>query len=304
MAELLSHSEDPIDVGRAIAAARERVLSAGEGYPAQQLLLADLDEWSQCELGRWMLVHGGWDGRWTRYCVDHATGSTTGNSVLDFFLNESPGILATRERFGIFSDVLERMVGPGTVLLSVPCGLADDVLRLPSAGLAGEIICADLDPASLAGAAENAAALGLAATSTMLLADAWDLAAGQVVTGPRSATAALHGGVDVLTSNGLNSYVPEDDRVVALYASFRGALRRGGSLVVSAVSTPEEWDFADVPGPTQERLRGLSLINNEQWANFRSVATTTAQLGEAGFEVTAVHPDKRGIFPTFEAVAV
>lgn len=305
MADLLSHKDAPEhDLETAVAAARDRIEAAGPQYGDRAQLLADLDLWRQCELGQWMLVHGGWNAHWTRYCIGYDPDSPSANPVEDFFLSQSPAVAATRQRADIFAQVLGELVGPGTVAMSVPCGLMDALIRLPDAATAALLIGLDLDGEALAGASTNAADRQLG-NVCLAQGDAWAPESAKVVAGDSDAYAtAVAGGVDVLTSNGLNIYVADDAQVVALYRGFRRLLRVGGTAVISAVTTQQEWDLSDVSKEDSRRALGLTLMNNVQWTNYRSVELTTEQLTTAGFEVADIRCDARRVFPTFVAAAV
>ena len=304
-----SRSEDA-DLAVAIAAARDRVAQAGPEFGSAEQLRSDLDTWAECDLGRWMLCHGGWNAYWTRYCVDYprrraAGASAATNPVEEFFLTRAPAIVATQQRSVIFADLLSDLVGEGVRAMSVPCGAMDELLRLPRADAAATVIGVDLDPAALSLAAENAAVRGLAVGTILALGDAWDLPAAVPECGSVDEYRRHLGvGLDVVTSNGLNIYVAQSDRVRALYASFRSVLRPGGHLVVSALTPPSEWDLTGVDREDLVRARGLMLINDVMWSNLRPADLTIAQLAEVGLEVVEVHHDARRVFPTFHARAV
>lgn len=302
---LISHASGPSgDLAAAVAAAEQRISAAGPEHGDLAALRRDLAVWQECELGRWMLCNGGWDAYWTQYCIGYDATSASDNEVEHFFLTRAPAIRATRERSAIFTGVLAELVTPGSVALSAPCGLMDDLLQLPVGDRAAALLGVDLDPAAVAGATENARQRSLLAQCLFAQGDAWDLLSADVVVGDAARyRELLSAGVDVMTSNGLNIYVPDDTRVADLYRSWRGCLRTGGHLVVSALTPPEEWDLSDVPPKDLERARGLMLINGVMWANYRSRATTVEQLAGAGFEVESVLPDSRGVFPTFVARA-
>ncbi len=311
MTSPISHSRsDYPDLAAAITAALNRVAQAGPEYGSAEQLRSDLDTWAECDLGRWMLCHGGWNAYWTRYCVDYPRRGATGtlaatNPVEHFFLTRAPAIVATQQRSVIFADLLSGLVGDGDRVLSVPCGAMDDLLRLPRADAAAAVIGVDLDPAALSLAAENAAARGLAAGTILALGDAWDLPAAVPERGSVDEYRRhLGAGLDVVTSNGLNIYVEQSDRVRALYASFRSVLRPGGHLVVSALTPPSEWELAGADREDLVRARGLMLINDVMWSNLRPAEVTIAQLAEVGLEVVEVLNDARRVFPTFLARAV
>ena len=289
-----------------MAAARARIAAADARFGAQEQLLKDLEVLSRCEFGRWMLVHGGWNAYWTRYVMDYVPPAdlAEANPVELLLLTRASGIVATRERATIFNEAIGELLVPGAVALSVGCGYMDELLRVPNARQAAHLVGVDLDPEALPGAVETAAANGLAEVCTFAEGDAWDLPSARVVYGDPATYQDLVGGrVDLVTSNGLNVYVADDAQTTALYRSLRSAMHPGGTLVVSAVVPPEEWDFTGVDREESRRLRGLMLICDVMWSNYRSEAQTRAQLEAAGFKVVEVRWDSRRIYPTFLAVA-
>lgn len=309
MSEVRSHLSDPTArLPTAVDAAQERIRHADARCGRQADLLRDLAEWAETDLGKWMLLHGGWDARWARYCVDyprnHGADPQRLASLEHFYLTQAPGIVATQQRAEIFAQVLAD-VTPNSVAMAVPCGYMDELLRLPDAAAARVLIGVDAEAAALAGAQANAHAHGLMPQCVLAQGDAWDLAGAQVVTGDAATyRRAVCGGSDVVVSNGLNMYVADDDEVTALYRALRTPLRPGGTLVVSALTPPATWDLADVPSEVITRVRGLMVINPMRWGNYRSVGVTCAQLEAAGFAVREVRCDQRQIFPTFVATAV
>ena len=201
--------------------------------------------------------------------------------------------------------MLTELVNDGAVALAVQCGYMDELLRLPTAAAARALIGVDVEASALVAAEANARQHDLAQQCVLARADAWELTGATVVFGDiTSYERAVDGGVDVVVSNGLNMYVPDDDEVISLYRSFRQPLRRGGTLVVSALTPPAAWDLSHVPKEVITRVRGLMLINPMMWGNYRSVAVTCAQLAAAGLEVRDIRFDQRRIFPTFVATAL
>ncbi|MFM2438881.1 MAG: hypothetical protein RLZ55_1706, partial [Actinomycetota bacterium] len=254
MPELISHRGDDIpELADAVAAAERRIADARPEYGSREQLLADLELWQQCDLGRWMLVHHGWNAHWTRYCIgyDRDDADVT-NPVERFFLTETPAVTATRQRWAIMSRIAAELLPAGGIGMSVPCGLMDDLVLLPNASSA-TLVGLDLDAEAVEHAAENAAARGLTDV-VCAVGDAWEPQRAHVTFGDAAVYArAVDGGVDLLMSNGLNIYVEEDDQVVDLYRAFRGLVRPGGSLVVSALTTPAEWDLSGVPREVSRR---------------------------------------------------
>ena len=295
------------DLAVAIAAAQERIAQTGYDHAAKQRMLADLDVWAQCEFGQWMLLNGGWDGYWTRYVISYPDRIAAGepppdNEVERFFLEQSPGIVATQERFKIFQQAFLEFVGPESVVLEVPCGVMDDLLTLRELAHGASLIGVDIDPASIGLAHQTAIDVGRVEQVTLAEGDAWDLSGCTVRVGNQIEFHRLvDGGCDVLTSNGLNIYVEDDEKVVELYRSFATALKPGGVVIVSALTPQEDWQVDDLSTTALQRARALNLMNGVGWLNLRSVQRTTEQLRQAGLVVEDVRSDARAVFPTYIA---
>ena len=311
MSELISHSgAQSHELEDAIRAARARINDAPTELGSDDELNAELDLWAQCELGRWMLVNQGWDAFWTRYCISYPDRVAAGEAEPDneaerFFLSRSVQVVATQQRFRHFSRLLAKYVRPGSSALSVPCGVMDDLLLTPGAAGAHWLVGADLDPRSIQLAAENARDQGLTDKVVLVEADAWSLDQPTAISGDAAAFAELCAtGFDVVTSNGLNIYVPDDDEVIRLYQSWRNLTKRGGHLIVSALTPMPDWDLATVDPDDLLRTKRLSFINDVKWANPRTADCTVEQLRSVGFEVLETHYDAARAFPTFLAVAV
>lgn len=307
MPEVISHrSGTDADLAMAVSAARERIESAGPSLGSREDLLGDLQLLTQCPYGRWLLIHGGWNAAWTRYAIDYRppTDTKTANPVELLLLAQAPGILATRERAAIFSEVLAPRVTTGTVALSAGCGFMDELLRLPDAHLADALIGVDLDPGAIDGANLTAAEMSPQPNCIFAVGDAWDIGGAQVVQGnPSEYRRLVSGRVDVLSSNGLNVYVEDDEVTTDLYRSFASVMRPGGTLVVSALTPPETWKYDGISRDSTRRLHGLMMMCDVMWSHYRTEATTRAQLDAAGFDVADVRWDSYRAYPTFVATA-
>ncbi|AXV80958.1 SAM-dependent methyltransferase [Ralstonia solanacearum] len=275
---------------------RARLLAAGDvpGATVGQLLSL-ADALASFDLGRFLLRHRGWNAYWTHRLVTYQPGTLPASSAegLEYQLFEKlPTVLATRERFGIFRSQLQARMKPGTTAASVPCGLMGDLLLLDYSGLPDvRLIGVDLDPAALDGARALAEMRGLAGRVSLSHKDAWAL--------------NLRGSVDVLASNGLNIYEPNDGRVTELYCAYREALRPGGTLVTSfltpppALSPASPWNM-DAIDPKALSLQTMlfAKIIEAKWQTFRTHAQTLRQLQHAGFVNIRFIDDRARIFPT------
>jgi SAM-dependent methyltransferase len=279
----------------ALDEARRRIVAIGDQphvSVAEQLAL--LDEIVTFELGRFLLVHRGLNGYWTHYiaCLyprQRVAGGAEPRTALErALLDRSPTLLATQERFEHFrrlvAEEVSRRAGGSLSLASVPCGLMADLLTLDySAARDVHLAGFDLDEESLGLAAEQAADRGLAVELSR--EDAWALSA--------------RDRFDVLVSNGLNLYEPDEERVVALYERFAAALKPGGLLVTSFLTPPAEWIMSRID-PEALRLQRIIFadIIGARWQCFRTSETSRAQLSRAGFTDIELVPDRANLFPT------
>lgn len=111
-----------------------------------------------------------------------------------------------------------------------------------------------------------------------------------------------------MTSNGLNIYEPDDERVTALYRVFFDMLKPGGWLVSSfltppsAISPQSPWN-AEAIDQTALALQRLLLVRivEAKWNAFRTHTQTVRQLQEAGFEDIRFVDDRARMFPTVVA---
>lgn len=296
--ELLSHQSTSLDHNDALMdSARDRIRESGDlpGASVEQQL-AVLEELATFELGRFLLRHHGLNAYWTHRLVTYRGEASDGpfSSQLEALIHQRlPSVLATRERFGIFQQQLQQQLRPGIVMASVPCGLMGDLLLLdythhPDVSLIG----VDLDQEALEGARQLAVQRGLEKRLSLYRHDAWSLNLGAQV--------------DVLTSNGLNIYQPDDERVIALYRAFFDGLKPGGTLVTSfltpppALSADSPWRDGD-PELLAFQQMLFSRILNAKWSAFRTHAQTQAQLEKAGFSEIRFIDDRMHMFPTVVA---
>ncbi|MDC0344639.1 class I SAM-dependent methyltransferase [Alphaproteobacteria bacterium] len=259
--------------------------------------LSMFDQLMGFELGRWLLANKGIDGYWTAYVILHGPQKSGLSEMENFILHKAPVVRATQERFSIFKKKLqEHMEARGTQkqvhMCSLPCGTMEDLLGLDTAKVSAEVLFtgSDLDETSLQLAAQNAEAAG--AKATFEKEDAWELKA--------------ENSYDILTSNGLNIYEPDDQKVTALYKQFHKALKPGGVLITSfltpppALSSDSPWKNIDPAAATKQKALFGAVIQ-VGWQSFRTEAVTRKQLEEAGFEVIDVIYDHQHMFPTVVA---
>lgn len=275
---------------------KQRLREAGDllGTTVEQQVSL-LEELSTFELGRFLLENRGLNAYWTHQLVTypHGAASTLSISALEYrIFAKLPLVLATRERFGIFRRQVQAMLRPGLALASVPCGLMGELLlvdydREPDVTLTG----IDLDQYALNGALVLAKERGLADKLSLHCEDAWSL--------------RLNNKIDILTSNGLNIYEPDDVRVKELYRLFFNALKPGGTLITSFMTPPptlsaeSPWNFTEIDAESLALQHLLFVRIIEAKCNaFRTHAQTTAQLEDTGFVNIRFIDDRARMFPT------
>lgn len=296
---LISHEALQQDHEALLNAARARLRLAGDmpgATVAQQLEL--LDRLAEFELGRFLLANRGLNAEWTHRMVTYAPGDGTAAAMTALerrVVEQLPAVLATRERFGVFRQQLQGLLKPGMRLASVPSGWMGELLLLDYAAAPDvALVGVDLDQTALDGALALAEQQGLAERLTLLRQDAW--------------STEWSAKVDVLASNGLNIYEPDDERVTALYRRFHEALRPGGTLVTSFLTPPptlspeSPWKMAELD-PAALALQFLLFVRiiEVKWSAFRTHAQTRAQLEQAGFVDIRFIDDRASMFPTVVA---
>jgi cyclopropane fatty-acyl-phospholipid synthase-like methyltransferase len=157
----------------------------------------------------------------------------------------------------------------------------DDLLTLDYSQTPGVILTAiDLDSETLRGAEENYDRWIPPVKVEFETRDAWQLGSSERW--------------DLITSNGLNIYVEDDDRCTDLYRSIAQALKPNGAFVFSFITPPEQWH----PTKSADLIRQRFLFQEVvpvKWSCVRDENQTREQLGKAGFEVVSVNYDTQGI---------
>ncbi|MEQ9998589.1 class I SAM-dependent methyltransferase, partial [Pectobacterium versatile] len=201
-----------------------------------------------------------------------------------------PSVLATRERFGIFQRLLQELLRPDAIMVSVPCGVMADLLLLDYTRHRDvKLIGIDLDKQALEEAYKLASQQGLENQISLVLTDAW--------------TMDLAAQADVITSNGLNVYEQDDDKVTELYRVFYSGLKPGGTLITSFMTRPPTLSQDSPWINTDPKLLALqyvlfSRIIGATWTAFRTHKKTQSQLEQAGFTDIQFINDRMHMYPT------
>ncbi len=303
---ILSHNSNSDALEEVIESIRQRIRQTGDKphvTVARQLEI--LDETAAFDFGRFLIQNNGMNGYWTDYIVTYPEkGRKTGlghnskplTKTESFILNECPGVLATQERYRHFLAQNQQAVREGAVLACIPCGWMSELLHLDYSAVKNfRLVGVDIDEDSLNGAKALAKSLKLEQTIELLQKDAWAL--------------SLNNEFDLISSNGLNIYEPNQEQVSELYHQFYLALKSGGRLVTSFLTyspfNPEksEWDMTKI-NPEAELLQRIiySDILTPKWSNYYTHSEMHEQLALVGFKSVSFIPDKARMFPTVVAI--
>lgn len=272
---------------------KERLKSAASLTLPLEEELALLDQLAQFPLGQFLLKNKGLNGEMTAYIILHGPKDSPKNSLEEWMLHKCPVVKATQERFQIFRDQLQRSLKDGMTLASLPCGLMDDLLGLDYSSVRNiKLVGIDLDGQSLKLAEENARNKTGNFMISFFKRDAWHLNVVEEY--------------DLITSNGLNIYEPDDQKVVELYGQFYKALKPGGLLITSFLTPPpplsqeSPWKNFN-PGDVLKQKALFGDIIEASWQSFRTESQTRQQLEGVGFKVTDIIYDTQHMFPTVVA---
>ncbi|MFJ5431036.1 class I SAM-dependent methyltransferase [Pectobacterium actinidiae] len=288
---LLSHatsSQESHD--ERVTAVKDNIIESGDhlGISVEEQL-ALLDAFSHLELGQFLLKHHGLNAHWTHNVIAHRPTHYI-NSLEEIIYTQLPNVLATRERFGIFQRLLQELLRPDAVMISVPCGVMADLLLLDYTRHRDvKLIGIDLDKQALEEAYKLASQQGLENQISLVLTDAW--------------TIDLAVQADVITSNGLNVYEQDDDKVTELYRVFYSGLKPGGTLITSFMTPPPTLSQDSPWINTDPKLLALqyvlfSRIIGATWTAFRTHQKTQSQLEQAGFTDIQFINDHMHMYPT------
>lgn len=284
---------------------KQKILKGGDRSDSTMAEQIDLlDQLASFEFGKYLIANRALNAKWTQYMVSHPQhGRITGlnsegkrfSKCESWMLDRCPIILATQERFFNFQRILQSNVREGISMASMPCGLMDDLLGLNYYGIKDfKLTGVDIDDVAIDSAKENAVHNHLSDKCEFIQEDIWSL--------------THNNQFDVITSNGLNIYEPDEDRISDFYRRIHRALKSGGILVTSLLTPPpslsekgkSSWDAKQI---SQDDLRlqkvFMAYILDVRWqAAYMSEDRMVNILEEIGFKDVRVIYDRQRLFPT------
>lgn len=310
MASIITHSQVPGTIHHAVDALSEAIIKRGNQKTStvdEQLSI--LEHLTTFALGRFLILNRGFNAYWTNYIISYpqwgpqleADSAKPSLCPLEKEMLETfTTIRATQERFKIFKKQLQEEVNrfatlKNTIdLASIPCGLMVDLIELDYSRIRqAKCFGIDLDIRALTSSQEylkKHTSLSPKVVVDYFQESAWDL--------------SFHDAFDIITSNGLNIYESDDQRVIQLYRRFYRALKSGGVLVTSFLTpeygTPEcPWDMGvvDLTAYKRQSLVFKDILN-VKWQCFRTEEVALAQLRAAGFCDIRLIWDSQKVFPS------
>ena len=250
------------------------------------------EEIQQFDLGRFLITNQGLNGYWTSYVINKAPCQEIENNLERWMIHEAPSVLATRERYSIFQKQIEKYIqeksgSPQSKVLtvaSVPAGTMYDLLNLKFHNV--HVVGIDYDDKARLDALDNYNSLNHHYSNfDYRIKDAWDM--------------QITEEFDLLVSNGLNIYEPNENKLIALYQEFYRSLKPNGILITSFLTSPADWDMEQINMKNLAKQKMLfSDILQAKWQCFNSEESVKKQLEIAGFKVIDIIYDKQKIFPT------
>ncbi|CAG9000794.1 MAG: hypothetical protein CENE_02801 [Candidatus Celerinatantimonas neptuna] len=293
---LITHRTSPRSRQALFEKTRHRILSrkATQNRSPQQLLLL-LDELMKFELGVFLLDNQGINGYWIDHVVNWVPTAQKPPemSELEYIIySQFPSALATRERHQIFLQLIQDRIDLVQCALSVPCGLMSEFFQLNSEHIfSTHFVGLDLDERVLELTQLMAERKGMQENCEFYWGDSWEM--------------NFDNEFDLLSSNGLNFFEHDDEKVIELYQLFFNALKTGGSLVTSFLTPPplissvSPWlmEYID-PDMMDLENQLFSDVIDVHWNAYRTEDQTRHQLESVGFKKIRFIYDKAHIFPT------
>ncbi len=299
---LISHIISPETLEITIKKITERIKKQGDKPHVtvfRQLEL--LEQLNQFDFGRYLLQHQGINGYWTHYMLTHPwfgrkTGKNNRNESLteveNFLLNCAPTMLATQQRFEIFLKENQKQIKNNATLACIPCGMMGELIYLDYKNIDSiHLIGIDYDSTTLDDAEKLAEQQEILRFTKLIQKDAWHL--------------EFQDKFDLISSNGLNVYETDDEKVTELYRQFYNALKPNGKLVTSFLTYPPtltaqcEWDMSKI---NQNYLLFQKIVFADvleaKWQCYRSSEQTNSQLSSVGFRNIQFIYDDAKLFPT------
>ena len=261
---------------------------------AHEELCDMLEQLTKIDLGKFFLINGGANGYWTDYFLNFPREKIASLPYIEQILFNSEVMVATYQRQQIFKQENQEKLHNGAHLAAIPSGLMSELLDLDYSFIPNiEITAIDIDQQSFEYSKQKYPDLYAKYTINQACQDALEM--------------DIQNRFDLISSNGLTIYIPDDKLVAKLFSNFYKALKPGGKLVTSFLtypaSFPEKTEQSYTKNQAKEQLEiGLFVdILQVKWNAFRTTSQFSQLISAAGFRNLKIIPDEKNIFPTVVA---
>lgn len=280
-----SHSSNTPEFSRRLEDIKARLTQDGDtesGTLAEKLEI--LQQLTEFEYGRFLIQHGGINGRWSHYLFyEFPLLEAAGKKFhpLEYKMLTNKGMQSNRERIPLLQSLLVPDLTDGISILSVPCGVMAEVLTMDMSLLKNfRLVGVDLDESSVELARNFARERRLDTQVEFYQRDAWNL--------------NFDGEFDRIVSLGLNMYCQNLESALNLYRSFHRTLKANGKLMVSYLTPTSGPDCErDLKQLSSEEKRLIPLISEILQIKYVNHLNSSAQIVEnlkmAGFKSITCH---------------
>eukprot|EP01120_Amphizonella_sp_Union-15-10_P001646 TRINITY_DN11799_c0_g1_i1.p1 TRINITY_DN11799_c0_g1~~TRINITY_DN11799_c0_g1_i1.p1 ORF type:complete len:324 (+),score=81.08 TRINITY_DN11799_c0_g1_i1:52-972(+) len=276
-----------------------QIITRLKSAPANSLTLSLEDELrllkelTEFELGCFILKNRGFNGHWAAHLYRHYLAKKAVDHPLEnWLIFKCPAVTSTCERFKIFQEKIKKHAKSGSTLLSIPCGLMDDLLTIDFSHLKDlRLVGADLDKNAIIEAKNNAIQNKKEKITVFIEKNAWKLDEIEEY--------------DIITSNGLNVYVLDENSVKQLWREYHRALKPEGILITSFLSeTPFMTKNSSWKNYEEEDLKLFNAVLTDivagKWFYIKE-ETIRKQLENVGFTIIEIVYDPQGVWGTIVA---
>ncbi len=253
-----------------------------------------LEQLAKIDIGKFFLINGGANGYWTDYFINFPRDKIASLPYIEQIIFNSEVMTATYQRQQIFKQQNQEKLQNGVHLAAIPSGLMSELLDLDYSSIKNiEITAIDLDQQSLEYSKQKYPDLYAKYTISQTCQDAFEM--------------NLHNRFDLISSNGLTIYIPDDELVAKLFSSFYQALKPGGKLVTSFLTYPASFpDKTEQIYPKNQLKEQIEIglfvdILQVKWNTFRTTEQFSQLISSVGFSNLKIIPDEKNIFPTVVA---
>jgi SAM-dependent methyltransferase len=273
-----------------VANIKQRIKNEGDTeFATAREKLEVLDGLLEFELGRYFVLNQGLDGNWSHFIAyeyPKLPENLKPKPSMERMLTEVLGDFELKVRLEMAKEILQRELKEGISILSVPCGIMAALSTLDFSKLSQfRLYGVDIDQEVIKRAKVFSEKNGVGKHTEFACKDAWNL--------------NLENQFDLALTMGLNVFIEDSKKVIALYKSLHTTLKKGGKVLVSFM-TPysfrdpnTERDLSSLD-PAAVRLQRMVVteIVQSRVVNFCSSSQIRDQLHTAGFSKVEIHYSK------------